>query len=584
MKRISISTRLTAYFASIVVIVLTVASLYLVSLLEAFYLSRFDDELAVKARMIASHLSSDISDVAQSEARRYGEATRMRVTILDASGRVLGDSQEDPSLMDDHSDRPEFIEALSKGLGLRSRYSSTLGTEMRYVAVPVLDRSGTAVGVVRVAMETTELSAMKKTIGRRVFGVIAITCAVVAALALFLSRTITTPLRELIRGVSAVKDGDLGHEVAVSSRDEIGELGATFNAMSNRLAKTMREITEERAKTDAILSNMADGVVATDANDRVFLFNRAASSIFDKAPSDVLGRPLIEVIPNHEVKSAFDDASDSGFVTRELRIMAPVSRHLMVHTSRLEGDRKRAAGVVGVFQDITELKRLEQIRTEFVANVSHELRTPLTAIKGFVETLLDGAHDDPDARTRFLAIISRESERLEQLISDLLDLSRIESGRLRPSLRPTDLGQVVESVFACVSSRAAEQRIALINDVPPDLPKVPADPDLIRQVIMNLVDNSLKYTREGGTVTVCATVVDDSAEVSVSDNGIGIASYHLPRVFERFYRVDKARSRELGGTGLGLSIVKHIVESHGGTVRIASKIGEGTTVTFALPL
>lgn len=584
MRHISISTRLAVYFVSVVVLALLFASLHLVSSLETYYLDRLDEDLEVKARMIAAGLASHLGESTQPEIERYAEITGTRVTIMDLSGRVLGDSEQDPSLMDNHSSRPEYIEALSEGLGRRSRYSSTLGTQMRYIAVPILDSSGSAIGVARVSVEVTELTDIKWTIGRRVFGTVIITCLVVALGTILVSRTITTPLRELVRAVSAVKDGHFGHKVTLSSNDEVGELGSAFNAMSEQLAKTIQEISEEKAKSEAILSSMADGVIAVDSDGRVFLFNRAASGIFGRPASAVLNRPLLEAIRNHELKSAFDDASDSGFITREMLILTPVQKHLRVHTSRLEDEQGRTGGVVGVIEDITELKRLEHMRTEFVANVSHELKTPLTAIKGFVETLLDGAHHDPDTRTRFLEIIAREGERLERLISDLLDLSSIESGRLRPSRRPLDLRQITESVFALLDPQASEKNIAVVNGVPKDLAMVKGDPDLIRQVLTNLVDNSLKYTKSGGRVSVTAAIVNDCVEVSVADNGIGIPADHLPRLFERFYRVDKARSRELGGTGLGLSIVKHIVESHGGTVRIRSKVGEGTTVTFTLPL
>jgi len=585
MRSASVSTKFAAYHVLIVALVLTITSAYLVSSLESRYVDLIQQRLATSARMIAASLSEQTLDnIHRLDVNLYEKITESRVTIIDPFGRVLLDSEKDPSLMENHSDRPEFIEALSKGIGSRVRYSSTLGTHMLYVAVPIPGSTGDPEGVVRLSLETSELERLKRAVGNQISKTALVACLLVAGGTIVISRSITNPLRELLSGVAAIKEGNYGHKVPINNNDEIGQLCKAFNEMSIELQTKIREINDEKARSQAILRNMADGVIAVNTAGEVFLFNNAASNIFNRPASEVLNRQLLDAIRNHELKQILDDALSSGFVSREMQFLTPVKKYLRVHASRLENEAGEVAGVVGVVQDVTDLKRLEQMRTEFVANVSHELKTPLTAIKGFVEALLDGAHDDPGTRLRFLDIIARESQRLESLISDLLDLSRIESGRLQMSRQPLNLHEIVGQVFRFFASAAAEKSITLCNQVSPTLEKADGDPGLISQVLTNLIDNSVKYSGRGGRVSVSAQVRDDYIEVSVADNGIGIPREHLPRIFERFYRVDKARSRELGGTGLGLSIVKHIVESHGGSVRIESEVGKGTIVTFTLPL
>jgi two-component system phosphate regulon sensor histidine kinase PhoR len=330
---------------------------------------------------------------------------------------------------------------------------------------------------------------------------------------------------------------------------------------------------------------MVEGVLAVDGRDHLLLLNQSVRTMFRLGPRLGAGKPFLEVIRNADLFDLLQACRASGgeMVSRELGLTTPVERALEVHALplRLGGE---GTGVLMVLHDITELRRLERVRTEFVANLSHELRTPLTAIRGYLETLLEGGLDERDNARRFLEIVFRHTERLGRLLDDLMDLSNIELGKVTLEVEPTDLREALEPVLAIMRPRAEAKGITLSLDVAPDLPPVRADRDRLSQVLINLVDNAVKFTAEGGRVSVTAAALDKMVEVAVADTGAGIPSTDLPRITERFYRVDKARSRELGGTGLGLAIVKHLVQAHGGALRIESELGKGTTVRFTLPV
>ena len=348
----------------------------------------------------------------------------------------------------------------------------------------------------------------------------------------------------------------------------------------------MADLEQEQAKATAILDGMIEGVIAVDGRDIIILMNERARTMFALDTTRGERKPFLEVIRNQDLHEVFRESRERGegaVSRRELYLANPVERRVQVNAVplRLSPDE---VGVVMVLHDVTELRRLEQVRTEFVANVSHELRTPLTAIHGYLETLLAGALEERENARRFLEIVFRHTERLGRLLNDLTDLSNIELGRVSLKLAPTRLDEVVEAVLAIMSPRAVSSRVTLRSQVPPDLPTVLADRDRLVQVVINLVDNAIKYTPEGGRVTVKAEArADGQVAVDVVDTGIGIPPIDLPRITERFYRVDKARSRELGGTGLGLAIVKHLVVAHGGQLRIESEPGRGTTVRVTVP-
>ncbi|HZJ71170.1 MAG TPA: ATP-binding protein, partial [Planctomycetota bacterium] len=374
--------------------------------------------------------------------------------------------------------------------------------------------------------------------------------------------------------------------VDASSPDEIGALGRSLNVMAARLREKIDDLAQERAKATAILDAMVEGVIAVDAHEQILLMNERARAMFGLGSARVEGKALLEAVRNadlHEVLAEGRHAAEGTLVRRELRLSAPVERVLQAHAVVLSHGADEAGAVV-VLHDVTALRHLERVRTEFVANVSHELRTPLTAIHGYLETLLSGALEEPEHARKFLGIVFRHTERLGRLLDDLTDLSNVELGRVSLRVAPLGLSEVVDSVLAIIRPKAAAGRVELEARLTPGLAPVVADRDRLAQILINVVDNAVKYTPPGGRVVVTAEPAHDGLiEVAVADTGVGIPAADLPRITERFYRVDKARSRELGGTGLGLAIVKHLVIAHGGDLRIDSPPGEGTTVAFTLP-
>jgi two-component system phosphate regulon sensor histidine kinase PhoR len=407
--------------------------------------------------------------------------------------------------------------------------------------------------------------------------------AVAFAIGLFVARRVTRPVIEMQAIARRMSEGDFAVHAPVGSPDEIGSLGRALNVMAGRLRDKIRDLEREQAKATAILEGMVEGVIAVDGHNLIALMNERVRAIFSLGPGPVAGRPFLEVIRNADLHEVLRQTrGDDAVARRELSLSTPVERRLQVNAVRLAlgGDE---VGVLMVLHDVSELRRLEQVRTEFIANVSHELRTPLTAILGYLETLLSGALEEPEHARKFLEIVHRHTERLGRLLNDLTDLSNIELGKVSLRLQPTSLADTVESVLTIILPKAEAGEVRLTSEVPRDLPLVRADHDRLAQILINLVDNAVKFTPPGGHVAVQARREGaDMIGVAVADTGVGIPRVDLPRVTERFYRVDRARSRELGGTGLGLAIVKHLVLAHGGELAIESEFGRGTVVSFTL--
>ncbi|MDN5292821.1 MAG: two-component system, OmpR family, phosphate regulon sensor histidine kinase PhoR [Eubacteriales bacterium] len=396
-------------------------------------------------------------------------------------------------------------------------------------------------------------------------------------------REVMEPLRRITEVAQRMAEGDLEQEIRISSRDEIGILAASLNNMARRLKENIDQITEERNKLAAILSSMDEGVLAIDRQGNIILINPVVEKLFRVTAEEAVGRNVIEVIRNYELERLIRKALEENIHQAvEMSFLMPDPRIFRVQLVPLRRGEEMA-GFVVVLRDISELRRLEQMRSEFVANVSHELRTPLTSIRGFTETLLDGALEDPTVARHFLQIIHDEAERLTRLINDLLSLSALESRRREPNRKLLDwhrlVGEVVSMLAPLVQGKNLEVEVKVAEDLPP----VPADRDMMGQMLINLLDNAIKYTPDGGKIKVAVWGEGDNLVLQVADTGIGIPPESLPRIFERFYRADKARSRELGGTGLGLAIVKHIVEAHGGRIEVESRVNGGTSFTVYLP-
>jgi two-component system phosphate regulon sensor histidine kinase PhoR len=400
-----------------------------------------------------------------------------------------------------------------------------------------------------------------------------------------LTRSLTRPLERMLPLTRRIAHGDLEVRVDVHTENEFGLLASNLNEMVDRLRSNIREISTEKSKIEAILASMSDALLAVDQVGRLLLLNRAAAEMFSKQQEEVIGRYLLEVVRNHQMDKVVRTILETGKpIELELKLFPTARQIFKIYGAPILNEQRRVAGAVLLIRNVTEIRRLEQLRTEFVANVSHELRTPLTSIRGFVETLLEGAMEDKKLGRRFLEIINNEAQRLQRLVDDLLALSQLENRPRARAGKSAELIKALDKILEVVKPMAAEKGISLEVKVPADLPPLAIDENSLGQVLVNLLDNAVKYTPPGGKVVVAAMMVDTGVRVEVSDTGIGIPPESLERVFERFYRADKARSREMGGTGLGLAIVKHIIESHQGSVGVTSGVGKGSTFSCTLPV
>jgi len=589
--RRSIARKLTLTLVGFVALTTVAAGIYLTRALEVFAVETLEARLTSIGRLLHDEARALIVRKALPEdvhafALRAARPTGARISVIAADGRVLGDSEvpvEDLPRVENHAGRPEVRAALSGRVGRHRRTSATIGVSLLYVALPIVD-GGRAIGVIRVALPLTAVTSSYAEIHRVMLAGGFVALVVACGIGLFVARRVTKPVVQMQSIARRMSEGDFTVRAPIRSPDEIGALGRALNGLAARLRENIHDLGHEQAKATAILDGMIEGVIAVDGRDIILLMNERARSMFGLDATRGERKPFLEVIRNTDLHEVFREsrAAGEGSVShRELRLASPVERRVQVNAVplRLGPDE---VGVVMVLHDVTELRRLEQVRTEFVANVSHELRTPLTAIQGYLETLLAGALEEPEHARRFLDVTFRHTERLGRLLNDLTDLSNIELGKVSLRLAPTALRPVVDSVLEIVAAKARDGSVALSTDVADTL-TVHADHDRLAQILINLADNAVKYTPAEGTVTIRARVVDDEhVEVMVRDTGVGIPRADLPRITERFYRVDKARSRELGGTGLGLAIVKHLVIAHGGELTIESEEGRGTTVRFTL--
>jgi two-component system phosphate regulon sensor histidine kinase PhoR len=590
--RSRIALKLTLTLVGFVAVTMMLAGLYLSRGLERVAVESIEARLGTGARVLEDEARAGLraggEASLQTFAERAARRTNSRVTLIAPDGRVLADSErrlEEVAAMENHATRPEVRAALNGSVGRDVRRSGTLGTPLIYVAVPVSE-SGRVVGTLRLAAPVEAATPAYESLRGVMLAGGAVALVVALGIGLFVAGRVTRPVVEMEDVARQMSEGNFRVRASVRSPDEIGTLGRSLNVMAGRLREKIDDLEREQAKATAILDAMVEGVIATDGHDHIILLNERARGIFGLGQTRVERRPLLEVIRNvdlHGLLSESRAAADGLVVSREIKLPEPSERVLQVHAVplRFTGDEP---GVVIILHDITELRRLEQVRTEFVANVSHELRTPLTAIQGYLETLLDGALEEPQHARKFLEIVFRHTERLGRLTDDLTDLSNIELGRISLRIEPADLTEVTESALAIIQPRAGSGRVTVEASLPVDMPDVLADRDRLAQILINLVDNAVKYTPAGGHVWVEAQRLPSGmVEVAVRDTGVGIPKADLPRLTERFYRVDKARSRELGGTGLGLAIVKHLVLAHGGELGIESELWKGTTVRFTLP-
>ncbi len=553
---------------------------------EHYGFEQVEENLRMHAFLIAQDLQdlgTDAPVALQPRVDAMQREINSRVTVLASDGRVLADSSEDPARLENHLSRPEVVLAREKGIGTFIHRSQISGRPMMmYFARRVEGTDGkTVIGFVRVARSLDSIRDDLARIRKVIWSVGGSLFAAAICIAIAMAWRMAGPLQELTAGAQTIAAGEFGRQVRASGKDEIGVLGRTFNLMSERLAAQFAQLEQDREQLRAVLNGMVEGVIALDGQQRILFANRRADRLLEFPASSVVGRSFPDLVRQPDILE---------IVRQSLQTVEPVKkevvwdstgpRTMMIHAARLSDSP--TGGVVLVLADVSELRRLERIRQEFVANVSHELKTPLSVIKACIETLLNGAVDDRANRDYFMQQINEGADRLHHLILDLLHLARIESGEMEFHY---ELLPVYPTITACLERyrTMADAKDQQLVTPPPDAAEVWADPEVFDQVLDNLVDNAVKYTPKGGHISVGWHLENGDVFLEVKDDGIGIPESDLPRVFERFYRVDRARSRELGGTGLGLSIVKHLVQGMAGSVWAESKPGCGTTFFVRLP-
>lgn len=560
---------LISILSTIIISLLIVGSLFMV-IFNYQYIENSKHDLMMNNKILIENINSNHELNKEKLIDNVYKNSKIRITYMENDGEVIFDSLKDPKEMSSHKDRKEIIEANEKGDGSSIRFSDTIGKNMVYYATK-MDNGD----IVRSAIEMDNVSILKSPFEKYYFGAVLLVIFMAIIFSSKLSHIIVKPIKELQFVTSRIAKGELNRRVKISSNDEIGKLGDTFNDMADKLQLTLQDLTDKQNRLEAILKSMDSGVVAVDKNHKIIMMNPYANEIFG-INHDIIGENLMDHIRDFEMEGIFANDTD---ICREIKILWPKERILRIRTTDIISGNI-LIGTVAVVQDITDIKRLENMRSEFVANVSHELKTPLTSIKGFAETLK--YVEDEKNKEKFLNIINDEAERLTRLIDDILTLSNIEQ-RKEEIFERINIKEELNNICYLMGTSALKKNIDIINIGKEDM-FIYGSKDRFKQMMINLIDNAIKYSDRDSKVWVSYEKSGEKAVVKVKDEGVGIPEEHIPRLFERFYRVDKARSRAAGGTGLGLAIVKHIVIEFKGEIDIISKLGKGSEFIITLPL
>ncbi len=584
--KMGIRAKLFLVLFSLIVVSVGAVSIYISILLNQRLTDQVREDLRVKLELIRDRLEHEsiapTDDASWIKAvDQLGERSHARVSLIRRDGKVLADSKVPadklPSL-ENHSSRPEIVEALERGSGSSIRYSTTLARKMVYVALP-FRRDGQIVGTVRAA---EPLAAVEETLAdahRALFSSVLLAALIAAAVSILAADRVSVVVRSLTESAARMAAGDLEIRTRAEGSDELAELGRALDLLAINLSAAMGALRKERDLLGGIVSAMHEGLLVLDGDGRIAMVNPALRKMLLLGP-DLVGKYPLEVIRHPDFAALLEQCKGASEpVPIEIELVALKPTYLLLHAVRIAETGRLLVVVV----DVTEIRRLERIRTDFVANVSHELRTPITAIRGYAETLRAGALTDPEVAASMVEIIFRQSERLSRLVEDLLELSRLEGRELKLSAQPVPLLELANRAADAVRPRAESKGVRLQIRIPAEL-RALADERAVEQVLLNLLDNAVKYMPSGGEVRITAAARDGRCEIEVRDNGSGIEAKHLSRLFERFYRVDKGRSRDMGGTGLGLAIVKHLVAGMKGEVKVVSAPGEGSTFTVIVPL
>jgi two-component system phosphate regulon sensor histidine kinase PhoR len=582
----TIRWRIAIPYVVLTVILMAGFGIYITNVVRQIYENSWRSNLLADARMVSSQIaplvsSNTMKGSLDSTARSFGQQLNSRVTIISSDGIVLGESEADITQMENHLTRPEVLQAFSGQEGYQVRFSTTLQINMLYVAVPITS-NGQIIGVARLSIP---LSSLQSEIDRVVLIVVlgtAVALVLAILLAVFITNSTVRPLQQLTRAARQMSTGDFDiPEILIpGGSDELGQLGQALKQMAAQLANQIDVLQFEQGKLEAVLSQMTDGVLIIDSPGNIQLINPAAERLFYVNETSAIGSSLVEVVRHHQLVEAWEEAVETG---EQQTITLEVKAEKIYLQSVVIPLKKALPGSTLILcQDLTRIRQLELIRRDFISNVSHELRTPLASLKALVETLQEGALDDPPAAERFLTRMNTEIDNLTQLVEELLELSRIESGRVPLQLKPVTPLDLLTPAIERMHLQAERAGLSLNLDCSADLPQVMADPGRMEQVLVNLLHNAIKYTLPGGQITVKASKDDHHVVFQVRDTGVGIAQADLPRIFERFYKADRARSG--GGTGLGLSIARHMIEAHGGQIWAESEVGKGSCFNFSLPI
>jgi two-component system phosphate regulon sensor histidine kinase PhoR len=569
--------KLFGAYVVIAVLAVVVAGFVIERQIKAGLTRWIEDDLMAQAKIIALMPDAEIAR----QFRLLAERAQARVTLIDAAGRVIADSEHHLIAVDNHLNRSEIQEARLKGQGASIRYSQTLKADTLNVALPLYDGQNLT-GYIRLSRPMFQVVQSVDEIRLSVLKALLLTLLLSVILAVVFSSKIVAPIQEIAAFTDRIRKGDVSGMVMIESRDEIGQLARNINEMVSGLQEKIRQANDERWKLRAAFAGMAEGVMVLDAQHRIENLNKGMADIIGREYADIVGKSVLEVFRNVELQDALNRFRQAGEpVLQEIALGDDMPLVLDVSISAVKNLPGEAPKTMMVFHDLTRLKKLERMRVDFVANATHEIKTPLTAIIGFVETLEQGAIEDTAMARKFLHTIRENALRLNRLVDDLLILSNIELGETKLNLEGLVVADVLERALMLIQANAALKNISLRTDLSAELPLIRADRDKAVQIMLNILDNAVKFTPDGGQVSIAASEDEhDFITLKITDSGPGIPKSELPRLGERFYRVDKMRSRDLGGTGLGLSIVKHLMKAHQGSMEIDSTPGKGTVVSL----
>jgi len=580
-KRKKLLWQIYLSYLTITILALIAICWYATSSFKSFYYSEAVTDLEIRATFLAHNLEGKFahenSAYLDSLCKKLGKETATRITIIAPSGKVLGDSEKKPQEMDNHIDRTEVIDAIKTGKGISIRYSHTIKERMIYWAMPIKSNNK-LVGILRTARSLTAIESALRVIYSKILIGLLVTAFFIAVINLIISLRIVRPLEEMKSGAERFGKGDLTYKLHVPNLEEVGSLAQEMNSMASQLNQRISKLGQQNNEKEALLSSMSEGVLGVDLKGNIIFINQAAARMFKIDYVNLEGKGLEEIIRNNQLHNFISGLlTKNTYMVDELILRKEKETYIQVCGSVLRDANGCKLGGLVVMNNITRLRQLESLRQDFVANVSHELKTPVTSIKGFVETLLDGAMEDAGSRKRFLEIIKRQSERLQSIIEDLLQLSRLEKDEETEGieLKKCSIKNILEAAIKDCEVEQSKKNINIITDCESDI-FVSANFQLLEQAVVNLVDNAIKYSREDSNIDVKVESCEETITIKICDEGQGIPKEDLERIFERFYRVDKARSRKLGGTGLGLAIVKHIVQAHKGYVSVESQISKGS--------